>query len=144
MSAAREMAGFEYFEVAADVGVRAWGPDLPECFRQCARGVFNLIVPLDAVEPAESREVAAQGEGPETLLANWINECLYLHDIEGFVVRDVDSPRVDGGRIHAFLRGEPFDPARHPRGTVVKAVTCHRIERRHEPDGIDARLVLDV
>ena len=137
-------AGYEYFEVAADVGVQAWGPDLPACFRQCALGVFNLVVPLDAVAPVEEREVGAQGDTPEALLVDWINECLYLHDIEGFVVRDLGVPRVEGGRLHALLRGEPFDAGRHPRGIVVKAATFHQLALRQAPERVSVRLVLDV
>lgn len=136
--------GWEYFEVAADVGVHAWGADLPGCFRQCTLGVFNLIVPLEAVAPVESREAAAQGEGPEALLVNWINECLYLHDIEGFVIRDVDRPRLDRGRVHAMLRGEPVEPERHPRGILVKAATYHGLELNQEPRRVSVRLVLDI
>src|SRR5262249_21688008 len=75
--------GWEHFEVEADIGVHAWGPTLEACFRQCALGVFALIVPLEAVTPAETREVGAQAEGPEALLVAWINELLYLHDVEG-------------------------------------------------------------
>jgi SHS2 domain-containing protein len=52
--------GYEYFDVAADVGVRAWGADLAGCLRQCALGVFNLIVPVDRVRAVESREIAAR------------------------------------------------------------------------------------
>ena len=135
--------GFEYVEVAAHVGVHAWGPDLPACFRQCTLAVFNLLVPLETVEPAESREAAAQGETPEALLVSWINECLYLHDIEGFVLRDLDPPRVDGARVHAFLRGEPVDPERHPRGMFGGAATVHALELIREPGRVVARLVLD-
>ncbi len=136
--------GWEYFEVAADVGVRAWGTTLEACFRQCALAVFNLIVPLDAVVPVERREVGAQGESPEILLVNWVNELLYLHDVEGFAVRDVEPGRIDGGRVHAVLVGEPVDPARHPRGIQVKAATFHDLELVQEPRRVSARLVLDI
>ena len=136
--------GFDYFEVAADVGVEAWGADVGACFRQCALAVFNLIVPLEAVAPAETRESAAQGETLETLLVNWINECLYIHDIEGFVLRDLDPPRIEAGRVYAILRGEPVDPGRHPRGILVKAATYHALALEHGPDEVSARLVLDI
>ncbi|HEV8675361.1 MAG TPA: archease [Methylomirabilota bacterium] len=136
--------GFEYFEVAADVGVHAWGPTLEACFRQCALGMFNLMVPLDAVAPAESREVGAQGETPELLLVNWLNDLLYLHDVEGFAVRDVAALRFEGPRVHAELTGEPVDPARHPRGVLVKAATFHQLALVREPGRTSVRLVLDI
>jgi SHS2 domain-containing protein len=136
--------GYEYFDVAADVGVAAWGEDLPACLRQCALGVFNLIVPTDAVQPTESREVAARGASIETLLVNWLNECLYVHDLEGFVVADVAPPEVTATGVHALLRGEPVDPSRHPRGTLVKAATFHALEVSQTPGLVSARVVLDI
>jgi protein archease len=135
--------GYEYFDVAADVGVAAWGQDLPGCLRQCALGVFNLIVPTDAVQPIESREVAARGGSVDALLVNWLNECLYVHDLEGFVVSDVVRPEVTATGVHAMLHGEPVDPTRHPRGTVVKAATLHGLEVSQLPGRVSVRIVLD-
>jgi SHS2 domain-containing protein len=136
--------GWEYFEVAADVGVHAWGPDLAACFRQCGLGVLNLIVSLDAVRPDESREVNARGETPETLLVNWVNELLYLHDVEGFVAHDLARPEIDRTRLQVTLTGEPVDPRRHPRGTVVKAATFHGLALEQDPGRVSARLILDI
>lgn len=136
--------GYEYFDVAADVGVEAWGADLPSCLRQCALGVFNLIVATDAVAPLESREVAARGPSAEALLVNWLNECLYVHDLEGFGVSDVTRPEITATGVHAVLRGEPIDPARHPRGTIVKAATFHALELSQAPGRVRARVILDI
>jgi SHS2 domain-containing protein len=130
--------------VAADVGVHAWGETLAGCFRQCALGMFDLIVPTRAVTPVEIREVAARGNGVEALLVNWLNECLYLHDLEGFVVHDLETPGVAGTGVHGILRGEPVDPARHPRGTVVKAATFHGLEVAETPGRVTARVILDI
>jgi SHS2 domain-containing protein len=136
--------GYSYFETEADVGVQGWGVTLAACFRQCALAVFNLMVPLDAVAPAESREVAAQAETPEALLVSWINELLYLHDVEGFAVRDVEMPRIEGARIHARLTGETVDPQRHPRGILVKAATFHQLALVTDPGRVTGRVVLDI
>jgi SHS2 domain-containing protein len=136
--------GYEYFDVAADIGVHAWGEDLGGCLRQCALGVFNLIVPTDMVRAVESREVAARGASAEDLLVNWLNECLYVHDIEGFVVRDVASPAITAASVHGILHGEPVDPARHARGTVVKAATFHGLEVIERPGQVSARVILDI
>ncbi len=136
--------GYEYFDVAAEVGVAAWGEDLPGCLRQCALGVFNLIVPTAAVQPLEGREVAARGVSVEALLVNWLNECLYVHDLEGFVVSDVVRPEITPTGVHALLRGEPVDPSRHPRGTVVKAATSHGLEVCETPGRVSARVLLNI
>ena len=75
---------------------------------------------------------------------NWLNECLYVHDLEGFVVHDVGLPQVTGTGIHGVLHGEPVDPARHPRGTVVKAATFHGLEVVERPGRVTARVILDI
>jgi SHS2 domain-containing protein len=136
--------GYEYFDVAADVGVHAWAETLAGCFRQCALGVFDLIVPTQAVAPRETREVAARGGGVEALLVNWLNECLYVHDLEGFVIHDLEPPQVTGAFIHGILHGEPVDPARHPRGTLVKAATFHGLEVTESAGRVSARVILDI
>jgi SHS2 domain-containing protein len=137
-------AGYEHFEVEADVGVRGWGPSRAAAFEQVALGVFALIVPPDEVEAGDIREVRAQGETPEALLVNWINECLYVHEIEGFVVCRVEVPVLEGERLHAVLHGEQLDPARHRLGTVVKAAALHGVRVSASGDRHEARLVVDV
>jgi SHS2 domain-containing protein len=136
--------GYEYFEVEADVGIHAWGGDLLRCVGQLTLAVFQLIVPTEAVRPVERREVAARGDSVEALLVNWVNECLYVHEVEGFVVHDLTELRETPTGLHGVVRGEPVDPARHPRGTVVKAATFHGLEVTTAPDRVAARVVLDI
>ena len=56
----------------------------------------------------------------------------------------LSRPEVTATGVHALLRGEPIDPARHPRGTVVKAATFHGLEVRETPGRVSARVVLDI
>lgn len=136
--------GFDYFDVAADVGVRAWGPTLAEAASALAQGVFNLIVPLATVEPREFREVTVEGSDEAALLVNWINELLYLHDVEGWLLAGAEIDHCVPLRFGARVSGEPFDPGRHPRGILVKAATYHDLSIVREPEGIRLRMVLDV
>jgi len=137
-------AGYEYFEVEADVGVRAWGPDRPSAFAEAARAVFALIVAPAGVEDREGREVRAQAESAERLLVSFVNECLYVHEIEGFAVADVHITVCTDTLAHGFLRGEPIDPDRHRMGTIVKAATFHRLSMTEHPCRSEFTLVVDV
>ncbi|OGK94985.1 MAG: hypothetical protein A3E31_17250 [Candidatus Rokubacteria bacterium RIFCSPHIGHO2_12_FULL_73_22] len=119
-------AGFERFDVAADVGVRAWGRTRAEAFAQAALGVLALAVAPDAVEARERREVRAQGDSPEALLVHWVNECLYVHEIEGFAVRRVEVLACDDALVHGVLEGEEIDPRRHRPAAAVRAATLDR------------------
>jgi len=66
--------------------------------------------------------VRAHGAEPSGLLVNWLNECLYVLDVEGFVARRVefltaslDAAALGGEplRLHCLLHGEEVDTARH-------------------------------
>ena len=144
--------GYDYFDVEADVGVIGRGLTAAEAFVQTALGVFALIVEPASVEVRDRREVRAHAETLESLLVTWINECLYVHEVEGFVARAVDLevfetvPRAGGEplRLHSFLRGEELDPSRHRLGTVVKAATLHQVSVMAVAGGYEARLIVDV
>jgi len=137
-------AGWEHFETEADVGVRAWGRTRAESFAQAALGVFALIVNPEEVEEREGREIRAQGDSPERLLASWINECLYVHEIEGFVVHRVEVDACTSTLLHATLHGEEIDPGRHRLGTIVKAATMHRLVVAEEQGLHHVKVIVDV
>jgi SHS2 domain-containing protein len=144
MSNPAPASGFEHFETEADVGVRAWGPTRAAAFGQAALGVFALIVEPGEVEEREQREVRAQGDSPERLVAGWINECLYVHEIEGFVVRRVDVDTCTPTVVHGVLHGEDMDPSRHRLGTIVKAATLHNLVVAEREGGYEVQVIVDV
>jgi SHS2 domain-containing protein len=137
-------ANWEHFEVEADVGVRGWGDSRAAAVAQATLGVFALLVDPAEVEPREVREVRAQADGPETLLVAWIDECLYVHDIEGFVVREVEMTVCTDTLAHGLLHGEPLDTARHRVGTVVKGATYHTVALSVREGVHEARIIVDV
>jgi SHS2 domain-containing protein len=136
--------GWEHFDVEADVGIRAWGRSRASAFAQAALGVLALIVDPASVSSRESREVRAQAGTPETLLAAWIDECLYVHEIEGFVARDVEVGECSDTVVHGRLLGEPIEPSRHRLGTVVKGATLHGIGVTMEGERHEVRIIVDV
>ena len=136
--------GFEQFDVEADVGIRAWGPTRAEAFAQAALGVLSLVADPATVSPRETREVRAQADGPETLLVAWIDECLYVHEIEAFVVSRVEVGSCSDSVILGRLHGEPLDVARHRLGTVVKAATMHGVSVESHGGRHEVKIVVDV
>ena len=136
--------GWQHFDAEADVGVHAWGPAAADAFAHAAEGMFAMIVSAAEVATLEIREARAQGDTLEALLVNWLNECLYVHEIEGFAVARVDVDTCREGLVHGVLHGEPLDPARHRLGTIVKAATHHHVEVGESERGVDVRVVIDV
>jgi SHS2 domain-containing protein len=134
--------GFERFDADADLGIRAWGPTRAEAFAQAALGVLSLIVDPAAVSPRETREVRAQAESPQTLLVAWIDECLYVHEIEAFVVNRVEVSACADGVVLGRLHGEPLDADRH-RATAVKTAGLRGVSIQALDDHHEVRIVVD-
>ena len=137
-------SGHEQFEVEADVGIRAWGPTRAEAFAQAALGVLALGVAPAEVAERETRDVRAQAGSVEELLVAWVNECVYVHEIEGFAVHRVSMSRLTGDVAHGVLHGEELDPRRHRLGTVVKGVTHHHVSVAIGATGCEVRVIVDV
>lgn len=135
-------AGWEHVPGEADVGVRGWGATRGEAFAQATLGVFALLVAPKAVDDTEGREVRAQAEGPEALLAAWIGECLYVHEIEGFVPRSVEMTVCTDTLAHGVLHGEPLDLERHRIRTTIEGVSQHQLAVGQR--GFEARLVVEL
>jgi len=127
------------------------GATLPEAFAQVALGIFALVADPASVEERDAREVRAHGTAPERLLVNWLNECLYVMDVEGFVARrvefsmfalDAGAPGGEPLRLYSRLHGEDLDPARHiPRETVhgIRAEGAFVLEAGN---GSEARVIV--
>jgi SHS2 domain-containing protein len=118
-------AGWTHAEAGADVEVRGWGGTRGEAFAQATLGVFAILIPPGAIQSSEQREVRAQADTAEALLAAWIEECLYVHEIEGFVARAVEMTVCTDRLAHGVLGGEPVDRDRH-RSSMVKRATQRR------------------
>ena len=95
--------------------IRVRAATMPLAFAAAARA--TTACDPDAVEEREVREVRAHGATPEALFAQSINECLYVHEVEGFAWRRIEfaffdaEPRAgaESMRLHPFLHGDSLE-----------------------------------
>jgi SHS2 domain-containing protein len=143
-----EPEGSQPVDHTADVALRIWARDREGLFRQAALGLLRLLTETASVQPVEHTEVALTGMDLEELMVAWLNEILFLHDVGRRRFAHVERLRIeeagDGFQLAAALRGEPYDPQRHPSGVGVKAATYHGLSiDPHAADGYDLLIVLD-
>jgi len=139
-----EASGFEIFAVTADKGIRAWGRDLAEVFVHAARGMWSLMVAPGGARAEERFPVKAEGTDRETLLVAWLNELLYLHEVEGFVAAEFAITHLSDTALEAEVWGERLDRSRHPLIGHVKAATYHLLRVQPTEGGWEAQVVVDV
>jgi SHS2 domain-containing protein len=109
------------------VGVWARASTVSGLFEALGLGLYALVTDLRTVRPREERTVSASAADPDSLAVAYLTELLVLQQTEDFLGREIRARPVGSPptAILATVRGEPFDPARHPRRKEVKAVTLH-------------------
>jgi SHS2 domain-containing protein len=88
---------------------------------------------------AVKRTVELDADDGALLLADWLNELVYLLEVERFVPERISALELDRGKLRATIRGHEGDPPQ-----LVKAVTLHRLDLREDEGTWHARVVLDV
>ena len=84
-------------------------------------------------------------------LQAWLQECLYVHEVEGFACRTIEFAVFDatpgaGGetvRLHAILRGEGIDAARHQIRPIRNVLTSELIATGGPSGPFQARATLE-
>jgi SHS2 domain-containing protein len=125
---------------------------LSDAFARIGLALFAAAVDPASVEEVEVREVRAHGVGVPTLLRRWLEECLYVHEVEGFACRSIEfavfdvSPAAGGEavRLHAFLRGEPLEPTRHRVHQLIRGIGTDEPRVEAVPEGFRVRARLEL
>jgi len=136
--------GYELIDHTGDLGIRVWAEDLAAIFCEAARALFDIITDLNRITVKLVREVTVTGRDREELLVAWLNELLYLHEVEGLLFRDFAVNRIDESNMEGVAKGEPMQQNEHVIKTGIKAVTYHQLELSHKGKQWQARIVLDI
>src|SRR5512136_1170141 len=135
---------FDVVEHTADTGVVAYGADMREAFANAAYGMFSLMADLEQVREETSRYVEAEAGDRESLAVSWLNELLYLFDVEGIIFKRFDFLELTNTRLKADAYGEKVDASRHRLRGGVKAATYHMLKVAEDRGRWRVRVIFDV
>lgn len=135
---------FEILDHTADIGLIVYGQDLKTLFENAGEAFFHLITDLNRVRQKEERRIELRGEALERLMVDWLNELLYLHDVENLLFKEFEVESVEENGLKAVVRGERFQEGVHVIHTGVKAVTYHQIQVKREGRIWRARVIVDL
>ncbi len=138
------MKRFDVFEHTADIGVVAYGADMREAFANAAYGMFSLMADLKQVREETSRYIEAEAGDRESLVVSWLNELLYLFDVEGIIFNRFDILELTNTRLKADAYGEKADASRHKLRGGVKAATYHTLKVVEDRGRCSIRVIFDV
>jgi SHS2 domain-containing protein len=118
---------YKLLEHTADAMIEAHGETLGERFANAAYAMFDQITDVTKIDPQGELKIVLKAENREQLLVDFLQELLFVHDTEDLVLGEFEV-KTDGKSLEALVRGEKFDEKKHPKRSVVKGITYHRLE----------------
>ena len=121
------MKSYEYFDVTADIGFKAYGKNLNEAFENAGLAIFNIISDTKDINPTKEISFEITSEDNVSLLYDYLEELLFYHEVEFMLFSQFDV-EIDGNlHLKATIKGEPIDWDKHERKTEIKAITFHEM-----------------
>ena len=137
---------FEFFDVTADVGYKAYGNTLEEAFENAALAMFDVITDISKIRQNIKKEIQIESEDEYALLYDWLSEFLVILDSEFLIFSKFEvkiEKDMDGYILYGTAWGEEFDPQLHESRDEVKAVTYHRMNIKKDKK-YTVQLILDI
>ena len=130
---------FEEIEHTADLALRVYGRDVKELFVNAAYGMFALMAEPSKETTCE-REVSLEATDYEGLLVDWLNELIYLHEVEGETYYQFAIETLSPTKLEAHVSGGPTKR----KTKAIKAATFHELAIEETANGLVATIVFDV
>ena len=138
------MSSYRLLEHTADMGIEATAATLEELYAQAAKGLIAIIFENPSGPAVSDRVIELNGSDLADLLVRWLNEILYLVEMDHFLPCRFALDPIRNHHLRASLQGFYFKPAEMPAEREVKAVTYHRLEVRSQASGWLARVYVDL
>lgn len=134
------MGHWQELDHTADVALRVWGADLADVFTTAARGMFALLTDIASISTTRTLRVELDSLDAEALLVDWLNELLYLTEVEGLAFTDFSFEVLTSTRLKACAQGGPLTEY----ASYIKAATFHNLVIQLIPEGYVTELVFDM
>ena len=129
---------YRWVEHTAELELEVEAAGEAEVFADAAAALGELLDDGSG-GPAERREIVLRSAERATLLADWLEELVFLAETEDFVPERLASLELEETRLQAEVEGRSGAPPH-----LVKAVTYHGLELVHDGKNWRARTILDV
>jgi len=135
---------FEIIDHTADIGIVAYGEDIKQVFANAAIGLFNLIADLDDFKEDIERYIELSAEDIEILLVEWLNELIYIFDVEHIIFKRFEINELTSTSIRARCFGEKIRHGQHKLKREIKAATYHMLRISKEGDSYKVQVIFDI
>ena len=135
--------GFEIIDHTADVAIAAYGADMKKAFSNAAVGMFSIMTDIKKVNETVARDVEVTADELKDLLVSWLNELLFICEVEKTLFKRFEISELNETRMLAKCYGEKINLKRHKFKAEIKAATYHMLEIE-EGNGIRVQVLFDI
>ena len=135
---------FEVLDHTADIGIIAYGSDVRQVFANAASGMASLIVDLNEIDDHIHRDIELKSYDDENLLVEWLNELLYIFDVEHLLFKRIEVDNLHNSKIEARCYGDRIDFQRHKIKREIKAATYHMLTLGEKDALYSAQIIFDI
>ena len=133
---------YEEIPHTADVKIRARSKTLESLFSDAVDALMDVVYGKNRTGK-QPTVIEVHASDPESLLADFLSEVLFVSEVEGLVFSHADIT-ITGTDLTAVLSGEPFDPSRHAEGTEVKGISYSGLSIQSDANGYILDIIFDV
>lgn len=137
------MKSYEYFDVTADIGFKAYGNNLNEAFENAGVAMFNIITDTSNVCPTNEISFEITSEDYVSLLYDYLEELLFHHEIDFMLFSEFHVKIDENLHLKAIIKGEEINWDKHERKTEIKAITFHKMDVRLN-DSVELQAIVDL
>ena len=135
---------FEIIDFTSDVGIKAYGKDIPELFVNSARGMFFIICEKCREKDLNAdivKEISLKIDGDtsyEDLLVFWLEKLLFYHEtdkalffnfnLEKLVLNEIGRGKEPVSTLKARAYGQYIDLKKHEILVHIKGPTYHGLK----------------
>ncbi len=131
---------YDMVEHTADLSFQLFGSTLAELFICAAEAMFSQLSNEPVIDRTTTLSVAVEGQDLESLLVNWLNELLYLHETRREVYGHFQILALSPHQLKARVAAQP----QHSAPMMIKAATYHGLAITESASGYEATVVFDV
>jgi protein archease len=128
---------YRWIEHTAELELEIEAPTEEAVFGDALEALAELLGP--AAGPEAHHTIELNGADRGALLADWLEELVFLAETEDFFPERLESIELALDALKTVVAGQRGTPPH-----LVKAVTYHRLELRPDNGNWRARVVLDV
>lgn len=121
------MKKYELIEHTADIGLKAYGKNISEAFKNAAIGMFDIITDGSLIDDVGQYDINLEANDLEQLLVDWLSELLFLNGAKNLVFGNFEI-KIENNYLSAHVMGEEFNINKHNEGVEIKAITYHMLE----------------